>query len=643
MQHTIRKAFAAIYFSMAGTALADNPIVQTNYTADPAPLVYNDTVFLYTGHDEDGSTYYTMNDWRVYASTDMVNWTDRGSPLSYKTFSWAKGDAWASQCIYRNGKFYWYVAVSNGSPTIGVAVSTSPTGPFQDALGKPLIQNSWDDIDPTVFIDDDGQAYLYWGHGRLYYVKLNKDMITYSGGIQKTDMTTAAFGTRTGTSELPTLFEEGPWFYRRGGLYYMLYAAGGIPEYVSYSTSTSPTGNWTYRGVIMPSQGKSFTNHPGVIEFKGRSFFFYHNGALPGGSGFTRSVSVDEFQYNADGSIPKFDMTTAGIKTPIQDLNPYVRVEAETMAFSEGVRTAQDPQRGQYVTKIHNGDYIKLRSVGFGTKGSDSIRVAVASASTGGSLEIRLDSKTGTLVGTLDIASTGGISTWKEVGYRVNNTTGTHDVFLIFKGAGSAELFNFDYWSFVGEIEPTVPQSAYKAVQLPGTLQMEDYDLGGQGFAYSDNDSENSGKQYRQDGVDIDTADQADAYALGWTAPGEWTEYTVDFTTADAMPFQARVASGLDGGKFHVEVDGIAATDTILVPNTGTWTSYQVITGNFAPQSIGTHVVRFVVDGAYFNVDWIAVGDNTTPLLSKWPTRRLEGKGVKSFDLIGRYVPSSNR
>ena len=127
---------------------ADNPIVQTLYTADPAPMVWKDTLFLYTGHDEDVlvSNFYTMNDWRTYSTTDMVNWRDRGSPLSYKTFSWSGGKAWAAQCIPRNGKFYWYVCAgigTGGQPAIGVAVSDNPTGPFKDPLGKPLASKSW--------------------------------------------------------------------------------------------------------------------------------------------------------------------------------------------------------------------------------------------------------------------------------------------------------------------------------------------------------------------------------------------------------------------------------------------------------------------------------------------------------------------
>src|SRR4051794_12110384 len=163
-------------------AKADNPIIQTIYTADPAPLVYNGRVYLYTGHDEDNSSYFTMKEWRVWSSADMVNWTDHGSPLNIASFSWASANAWAGQTIYRNGKFYWYVPMTvraTGQMGIGVAVSNSPTGPFTDAIGHPLVSNG--QIDPTVFIDDDGQAYLYWGNPDLWYVKLNSDMTSYAG------------------------------------------------------------------------------------------------------------------------------------------------------------------------------------------------------------------------------------------------------------------------------------------------------------------------------------------------------------------------------------------------------------------------------------------------------------------------------
>jgi len=444
-----RLCLAALLAPLAGWA--DNPIVQAWYTADPAPMVWKDTVFVYTGHDEDVtvSNFFTMNDWRVYSTTDMVNWRDRGSPLSYKTFSWSGGKAWAAQCIPRNGKFYWYVTAgigTGGQPAIGVAVSDNPAGPFKDPIGKPLVTKSWDDIDPTVFIDTDNQAYLFWGNPKLYWVKLNQDMISYTGAVNTTNMTTAQFGTRTGDANRATTYEEGPWFFHRGDLYYMVYAAGPLPEPISYSTSTSPTGPWTYRGVVMANDNTgSFTNHSGMIEFKGKGYFFYHTGKLPGGGGYKRSTAVEQFNFNADGTIPKISMTTLG-PSPIQNLDPYVRVEGETMAFSSGIKTQGNDQSGVYVSSISNGDYIKVRSVDFGA-GAKTFSASVATAGSGGSIELHLGSQTGKLVGTLSVTGTGGATTWKTVSTTVSGATGVNDLFLVFKG-GSGDLFNLDSWTF---------------------------------------------------------------------------------------------------------------------------------------------------------------------------------------------------
>lgn len=192
---------------LAVQASAQNPIVQTSYTADPVSMVWNGRVYLYTSHDEDASTWFTMNDWKLYSTDDMVNWTDHGSVLSYKTFAWAKGDAWAMQCVERDGKFYAYVPVTTkqGGGSIGVAVADSPYGPFYDPLGRPLVSSGKGDIDPTVMIDDDGQAYLYWGNPFCYYAKLNRDMISYSGEIVKASMTEEAFGRREGNGAFPVV------------------------------------------------------------------------------------------------------------------------------------------------------------------------------------------------------------------------------------------------------------------------------------------------------------------------------------------------------------------------------------------------------------------------------------------------------
>ncbi|MGW6502252.1 glycoside hydrolase family 43 protein [Nonomuraea angiospora] len=427
-------------------ARADNPIVQTIYTADPAPLVHNGRVYVYTGHDEDGSTYFTMRDWHVYSTSDMANWTDHGSPMSLSTFAWADANAWAGHVTPRNGRFYWYVPVrdrATGSMAIGVAVADSPTGPFRDAIGRPLVNNG--EIDPNVLIDDNGQAYLYWGNPRLWYVRLNTDMTSYSGSPTQIPLTTAGYGTRTGNASRPTLFEEAPWVFKRNGLYYNVFAAECCSEFIAYSTAPSATGPWTYRGAIMPRQGGSFTNHAGIVDFNGGSYFFYHNGALPGGGGFTRSVAVEKFTYNADGTIPTINMTTAG-PPQVGTLNPFVRQEAETSAWASGVETEASGEGGMNVGFIENGDYIKVKGVAFGN-GASSFTARVASATSGGRIELRLGSATGTLVGACAVAGTGGWQNWTSVTCPVSGATGTRDLYLRFTG-GSGYLLNLNWWQF---------------------------------------------------------------------------------------------------------------------------------------------------------------------------------------------------
>ncbi len=412
---------------------ADNPIVQTSYTADPAPVVYGDTLYLYTSHDEDVTVnnFYTMNDWRLYSTVDMVNWTDHGSPGGYKTFSWGTDNAWAPQGISRNDKYYLFVPLNNNTGAkIGVGVADTPEGPFKDPLGKALAASGSGNIDPTVFIDDDGQAYLYWGNATLRYVKLNSDMISYSGSV-----------TNVSLSE----FVEGPWFYKRQSLYYMVYAAGSGNEKLSYATSSSPTGPWTEKGDVMPS-GTTYTNHPGVIDYKGHSYFFYHNSALPGGSNYKRSVCVEEFTYGSDGSIPKISMSTQG-PAGVATLNPFQQVEAETIAFASGLKTevCTDTGGGMDVTSISNGDYIKVKDVDF-LDGVTSFDARVSAAGSNAKIELHLDSQTGTALGTCDVS---GASSWTTKTCTVSGGSGKHDLYLKFTG-GSGDLFKFNWWKFSG-------------------------------------------------------------------------------------------------------------------------------------------------------------------------------------------------
>lgn len=433
-------------------ATAQNPIIQTQYTADPAPMVWNDRLYVYTTHDEDGSTWFTMDEWRVYSTDDMVNWTDHGAVLRYDDFSWGQSDAWAPQCIERKGKFYLYVPLTSRTEggSIGVAVGDTPYGPFYDPIGKPLVRGGEGDIDPSVFIDDDGQAYLYWGNPYLYYVELNEDMISYDGEVVRVPMTVESFGKREGdVAKRPTLYEEGPWLYKRASLYYLFWPGGPLPEHIGYSTAPSATGPWKYGGTVMPAQGGAFTNHPAVVDFRGKTYFFYHNAALPGGGGFNRSVCVQEMTFRPDGSVVPMDMDAAGITKGIATLDPYRKVEAETIAFSEGFKSAQDDRVGVFVTAGRDGSYIKVRDVDFRDTGATKFTARIATTHNDPvRLEVRLDSVDGPVIGSIRVPRTGGSDRWALRTVDIPATTGVHDLYFVVSGRPAGHLMYFDYWMF---------------------------------------------------------------------------------------------------------------------------------------------------------------------------------------------------
>lgn len=285
-----------------------NPIIRHKFTADPAAFVEGDTLWLFTGHDfAGGQTGYKMKDWCVFSTTDMKNWTEYPTPLKITDFSWDKtGKAYASQAIKRNGKYYWYVSTDGSG--IGVAVADRPQGPYKDAIGKPILTNVdcfaskhyWTCIDPSVMIDDDGQAWLFWGNGVCYYAKLKSNMIEIDGKINKVDF--------------PGLkFEEAPWIHKYKGNYYLSYASG-LPEKTAYAMAKSIEGPYQYKGILNEVAGNCGANHHAIVEFKGKWYFIYHNGVIErDGNSFSRSVCIDRVYYKTDRSMKKVAMTSDGI------------------------------------------------------------------------------------------------------------------------------------------------------------------------------------------------------------------------------------------------------------------------------------------------------------------------------------------
>lgn len=297
-----------------------NPIITHKYTADVATMVYNDTLWIFSGEDfTGGQSGYHMENWCVFSTTDMKHYIEYPTPLRGADFKWSSGQAYAAQTVERNGKFYFYV--STNTTGIGVAVADRPEGPYKDALGKPLLTNadcfatshSWTCIDPAIFIDDDGQAWIFWGNGACYYAKLKENMIQIDGPIKKVDFEGLEF-------------TEAPWVHKYKGKYYLTYASG-FPEKISYAMADGIEGPWEYKGILNEIAGNSNTNHQAITEYRGNWYFVYHNGAMQtqGGS-YSRSVCVDELKYNDDGTMQRVIMTTEGVKAlpPLETALPRI-------------------------------------------------------------------------------------------------------------------------------------------------------------------------------------------------------------------------------------------------------------------------------------------------------------------------------
>ena len=284
-----------------------NPIIKHLYTCDPSTLVDQDTLYIITGVEKTDTPYnwpFKISSWHIFSTVDMKNFQDHGAVLDASAFEWMRdNECWASQIVKKQDKYYWYVC-SWGS--VGVAVADHILGPYRDALGKPLVDRTMPgfdvcNIDPTVYVDEDGSAYIYWGgEAHLFGCKLKDNMVEFDGEPLK-------------ISGLKN-YEEAPWLFKRDSLYYLAYSTsnGYTKGPIRYATSTTPLGPWEDREDILGVVYNSFTNHEAIVEYKGKWYIVYHNGALPGGGDYNRSVCIDRLHFNADGTIQFVEQTTGG-------------------------------------------------------------------------------------------------------------------------------------------------------------------------------------------------------------------------------------------------------------------------------------------------------------------------------------------
>lgn len=475
-----------------------NPLVTTDFGADPYAIVYDGRVYVYMTSDDyeydaDGNvknnSFGYIKTLRIISSDDMVNWTDHGEIKVAGEDGAAKwaSHSWAPAIAYKqiDGKDKFFLYFANDASGIGVLEADTPLGPWKDPIGKPLLTGEtagckgvvWC-FDPAVLVDDDGSAYIYFGGGvpggkspndsqknnpkTARVAKLGKDMISIEGEAKEIDA--------------PCMFEDSG-IFKYGDTYYYSYCSNfisphkdGYPGYgtICYMVSKNPMGPFTYAGEVFENPNVWFgvggNNHHATFVFEGKSYFIYHaqtlskaqeeaqglaSGTLTKGY---RSTHIDPIELNSDGTIRPISGTYEGI-SQLKTINPYERIDAETVAWNAGIKIADCAEEGKLfkdfnrqITDLQNGDWTSVAQAAFGDRGAAEFTVKAASKS-GGQIEIRMDSPEGALVGTVNVEATGSEDTFKEFSCKLDRITDTHNVFLVFKG-DAEKLMNVDYYSF---------------------------------------------------------------------------------------------------------------------------------------------------------------------------------------------------
>ena len=463
----------ASVLASAIVARADYPLVSHKFSADPTGLEFNGRLYLYCSNDTDNDTNggYTMHSISCYSSDDLKNWTDHGEVLQVpRDVSWATY-SWAPSAISNNGVVHLYFA--NGAGSIGVATNSSPTGPFKDAKGSSLINsstpgastaNQWY-FDPCIFLDG-GQPYLYFGGAdpsNARVIQLNANLTSVSGSA---------------SSMASSNFFEASMMHKRGSTYYFSYSSSvsaGLT--IQYATNSNPTSGFVFMGNVVPNppHNSNNNNHHAFFTYQGVWYCAYHNRYLAEQLGipttYKRNVCLDALNYNADGTMQQVVCTMNGL-AQLKYLNPYNQVEAETMAQQSGIATEPCGESGMDVTNIFNGNWTMLRGVDFTSAGATNFTARIASAGSGGNIELHLDATNGTLIGNCAVPATGGWQTWANASCAVTNATtkGVHDLYLKFTGASATNLFNFNCWQFQSATNIQSPVSLVKFEAESGTL-----------------------------------------------------------------------------------------------------------------------------------------------------------------------------
>jgi len=565
----------------ANVVVGDNPIIPGQGVCDPHIRIYDNKAYLYASHDTGpGFSDYTMEDWQLFSSIDLVTWKKEFVLRPEDTFIGKYSKCYAPDGISRNGKYYFYF--SENQKQTGVAVSDKPEGPYVDALGKPLLPHDLTptaDYDKAIFIDDDPEQtpYIVWGFtvlGQDYYIaRLNEDMISLAEEPRKIVIHQG-------------WHNDAPALHKHNGIYYL------NSHGANYATSTNVYGPYTFRGLYT----SEWSDHGSFFEWNNQHFHTYGVRVDPDDQ-FYRTTKITYAYYKDNGGIRTDDFIGSSPLGVGQYDAAWCRIQGEWyFAASDGLETREHAD-GFEVRGIQNGSWLLYPKVKNMSKNTTlSFHVSAANPS-GGIIEVREGNASGSLLGKSVVAATERWDQYQTVHIPLKNTSGTHDLYFLFKGEG-AELLRLDWWN---TDQATI---AYKGEnsRLPGRIQVEDYDNGG----YHEMTPQQHGGAYRLDTpVDIGAIPETrDEYFVGWFDAGEWMEYSVD-CAGGTYNLNLRVAYPMDDKMVKIELDGktIAIVD---VPNTGDFQTWQVVTVPciVLPETNGG-VLRISSIHGGPNLDWI--------------------------------------
>ncbi|MDX9904091.1 MAG: family 43 glycosylhydrolase [Bacteroidales bacterium] len=433
------RLIAVAAMMLAGTfAWSQNPVIRDQFTADPTARVFNGKMYLFPSHDIPAPESFPRKDWfcmadyHVFSSSNLTDWTDHGVIVSQEKVDWVNPTSfsmWAPDCIERNGKYYFYFPANLKTGRgfgIGVAIADKPEGPY---IPQPEPIAKARGIDPSVFIDKDGQAYLYYSMGRIFVAKLKENM-------------TELESDPVVVGDLPTKgLVEGPFFFERNGIYYMTYPhVENIVERLEYAMGDNPMGPFKVTGVIMDETPMgTWTNHHSLVQYNDQWYLFYHNSAYSPKFDKNRSVCIDSLSFNEDGTIRKVIPTNRGVG--ITNAQSRIEIDRFSQITPTGVTVelidTVNTFSGWTAELTGKNSWISYNAVDFGSMKLKSVKVN-ASSETGGVIQIRLGSPDGLLLGEVKIPAGNALGTVDAKMKKYKK--GIHNLYVVLKDGNPVNI-----------------------------------------------------------------------------------------------------------------------------------------------------------------------------------------------------------